>query len=489
MGAYENPQTVVDDKSALILAKGFESFATSLNTAVLERAKKEKKIAEQALLDDATYIKATASGTRKADKAVNEYFEKFGDPGDAMVKMVRGNLARQYELEELNKVFIPRNEEQKAELEANIKEEQQLRALNDNFLDAIQDVDTSMAEVGEAQIQSGDGILLSPPGTVDKSKNSGNDIYFKAASIFNNQTTAEKAFEQTTNSQGDVILKFYPEGEEAFEWNVTQNPSPYKVPETTKKIDTALTGGENPVYVKTNTGYKMSDKYLEYEENEQGQKEVKKTYRYVTEEDGTVRREVADSYDVKGLRTATATQVQASIQDMSDRDMQSQFTNQLLVDTIGEKLKYVYNKQELFAEITPEILNTKDGAPLSDEQKQIFLAAQTFVTNANFPVSLDYKIDSKGKKLNTAEKNIIDGLNRLESGKSNEISIGSKTFIRRKGNNYEVYTVGTQLGNEKVISTTANINNIIDLISNVDKQAVRKEMSATNNQSDPLNPN
>ena len=260
MGAYENPQTVVDDKSALILAKGFESFATSLNTAILERAKKEKKLAEQTLLDDATYIKAEASGARKADKAINDYLEKFGDPGDAMVEMVRGNLKRQYELEELNKVFIPRDEQQKEELKANTKEEKQLRALNNNFLDAIQDVDTSMAEVGEAQIQSGEGLLMGGPGTVDKSKNSGNDIYFKAASILNGQKPADKPFEQTSNSQGDVILKFYPQGEEAFEWNVTQNPSPYKVPGTTKKIDTALTGGENPVYVKTNTGYKMADK-------------------------------------------------------------------------------------------------------------------------------------------------------------------------------------------------------------------------------------
>ena len=53
MGAYENPQTVVDDKSALILAKGFESFATSLNEATLARAKKEKELADQTLLDDA----------------------------------------------------------------------------------------------------------------------------------------------------------------------------------------------------------------------------------------------------------------------------------------------------------------------------------------------------------------------------------------------------------------------------------------------------
>jgi hypothetical protein len=123
-----------------------------------------------------------------------------------------------------------------------------------------------------------------------------------------------------------------------------------------------------------------------------------------------------------------------------------------------------------------ETLNTEDGAPLSDEQKQIFLAAQTFVTNANFPVSLDYSIDSRGPKLNTAEKNIIDGLNRLESGKSSEVSIGSKTFIRKKGNNYEVYTVGTQLGNEKVISTTADIKNIVDLVSGIDREAVRKKL-------------
>lgn len=476
MGAYENPQTVIDDKSSLILARGFESFATSLNTAVLERAKKEKELADQTLLDDATYIKAEASGARKADKAVNDYLEKFGDPGDAMVGMVRSNLKRQYELEELNKVFIPRNEEQKEELKANTREEQQLRTLNDNFLDAIQDVDTSMAEVGEAQIQSGEGLLMGGPGTVDKSKNSGNDVYFKSASILNGQKPADKPFEQISNSQGDVILKFYPQGEEPFEWNVTQNPSPYKVPETTKKIDTALTGGENPVYVKTNTGYQMSDKYLQYEENEQGQKEVKKTYRYVTEEDGTVRREVADSYDVEGLRTATAAQVQASIQGMSDRDMQSQFTNQLLVDTSGESITYMHEGKEKTITITPETLNTEDGAPLSDEQKQIFLAAQTFVTNANFPVSLNYKTDSTGKSLGTAEKNVIDGLNRLESGQSSEISIGSKTFVRKKGNKYEVYTVGTQLGNEKVISTTAEVDKIIDLISNIDKTKVRNKL-------------
>ena len=475
MGAYENPQTVVDDKSALILAKGFESFATSLNTAVLERAKKEKELADQTLLDDATYIKAEASGARKADKAVNEYLEKFGDPGDAMVEMVRGNLKRQYELEELNKVFIPRNEEQKEELKANTREEQQLRTLNDNFLDAIQDVDTSMAEVGEAQIQSGEGLLMGGPGTVDKSKNSGNDIYFKAASIMNGQKPADKPFEQTSNSQGDVILKFYPQGEEAFEWNVTQNPSPYKVPETTKKIDTALTGGENPVYVKTNTGYKMSDKYLQYEENEQGQKEVKKTYRYVTEEDGTVRREVADSYDTKALRFATASQVQASIQDMSDRDMQSQFTNQLLVDTIGEKLEYVYNGKTQSVEITPEILDTKDGAPLSDEQKQIFLAAQTFVTNANFPVSLDYSVDSRGPKLNTAEKNIIDGLNQLEA-EGGTVKIGPNIYAKKEGNEYVIEQRGTQLANTVSIGSTESIEDILNFVTGIDRAAVRKKL-------------
>ena len=476
MGAYENPQTVVDDKSALILARGFESFATSLNTAVLERAKKEKELADQTLLDDATYIKAEASGARKADKAVNDYLEKFGDPGDAMVKMVRSNLKHQYELEELNKVFIPRNEEQKAELKANTREEQQLRTLNDNFLSAIQDVDTSMAEVGEAQVQSGDGILFSPPGTVDKSKNAGNDVYFKAASILNDQKTAEKPFEQISNSQGDVILKFYPEGEEAFEWNVTQNPSPYKVPETTKKIGTALTGGENPVYVKTNTGYKMSDKYLEYEENEQGQKEVKKTYRYVTEQDGTVRREVADSYDVEGLRTATAAQVQASIQGMSDRDMQSQFTNQLLVDTSGESITYMHEGKEKTVTITPEILNTKDGAPLSDEQKQIFLASQTFVTNANFPVSLDYKIDSKGKALGTAEKNIINGLNKLEI-EGGTIKIGPNIYARKDDGKYIIEQRGTQLVNTVEIDSTKSIRDILNFVTGIDRAAVEKKLS------------
>ena len=475
MGAYENPQTVVDDKSALILAKGFESFATSLNTAVLERAKKEKELADQTLLDDATYIKAEASGARKADKAVNEYLEKFGDPGDAMVEMVRGNLARQYELEELNKVFIPRNEEQKEELKANTKEEKQLRALNDNFLGAIQDVDTSMAEVGEAQIQSGEGLLMGGPGTVDKSKNSGNDVYFKAASILNGQKPADKPFEQTSNAQGDVVLKFYPQGEEAFEWNVTQNPSPYKVPETTKKIDTALTGGENPVYVKTNTGYQMSDKYLQYEENEQGQKEVKKTYRYVTGEDGTVRREAADSYDVEGLRTATAAQVQASIQGMSDRDMQSQFTNQLLVDTSGESITYMHEGKEKTITIDPETLNTEDGAPLSDEQKQIFLAAQTFVTNANFPVSLNYKIDSKSQPLNTAEKNIIDGLNKLEA-KGGTVKIGTNIYAKKKGDKYIIEQRGTQLVNEVEIGATESIEDILNFVTGIDRAAVRKKL-------------
>jgi hypothetical protein len=475
MGAYENPQTVVDDKSALILAKGFESFATSLNTAVLERAKKEKELADQTLLDDATYIKAEASGVRKADKAVNEYLEKFGDPGDAMVGMVRSNLKRQYELEELNKVFIPRNEEQKEELKSNTREEQQLRTLNDNFLGAIQDVDTTMAEVGEAQIQSGEGLLMGGPGTVDKSKNSGNDVYFKAASIFNGQKPVDKPFEQTSNSQGDVILKFYPQGEEAFEWNVTQNPTAYKVPETTKKIDTALTGGENPVYVKTNTGYQMSDKYLQYEENEQGQKEVKKTYRYVTEEDGTVRREVADSYDVEGLRTATAAQVQASIQGMSDRDMQSQFTNQLLVDTSGESITYMHEGKEKTITITPETLNTEDGAPLSDEQKQIFLAAQTFVTNANFPVSLDYSIDSKGPKLNTAEKNIIDGLNKLEAD-GGTVKIGTNIYAEKVGNKYVIVQRGTQLANRVEVDSTKSIEDILNFVTGIDRAAVRKKL-------------
>ena len=160
---------------------------------------------------------------------------------------------------------------------------------------------------------------------------------------------------------------------------------------------------------------------------------------------------------------------------MSDRDMQSQFTNQLLVDTSGETITYMHEGKEKTITITPETLNTEDGAPLSDEQKQIFLAAQTFVTNANFPVSLDYSVDSRGPKLNTAEKNIIDGLNKLEA-EGGKIKIGPNIYAEKKGEKYIIEQRGTQLANRVEIDSTKSIEDILNFVTGIDRAAVRKKL-------------
>ena len=136
----------------------------------------------------------------------------------------------------------------------------------------------------------------------------------------------------------------------------------------------------------------------------------------------------------------------------------------------------MHEGKEKTVTITPETLNTEDGAPLSDEQKQMFLAAQTFVTNANFPVSLNYKTDSTGPKLNTAEKNIIDGLNKLET-EGGTIKIGPNIYAEKEGDKYVIVQRGTQLANRVEIDSTKSIKDILNFVTGIDRPAVEKKLS------------
>ena len=307
MGAYENPITVVDDKSALILAQGFQSFAANLTDAFLKRQEKEKKIADQTRIDEANVTKAQIKGTEEAEKILKERKEKFGDPADIIVDFTRNDMLRERELYYSIDAFAVRNDEDSAKLKEMQKEYNALKKSNANLNSDLEALDDTFKKIAEAQAR---GFYME--GDLDE-RNPVNKPIFDAYNQFTREGGIKQNFTRSKNSQGENILTFYPEEGEPFEWNITLNGAVNEnktIPNSVKRIEAAITGEENPILEKTKAGYVPSAKYKMGYEDEAGNFMPEYTYKTVVEDGFTVQYK-AEKYNTEEIDTAIASAAQA----------------------------------------------------------------------------------------------------------------------------------------------------------------------------------
>jgi hypothetical protein len=415
MGAYENPITVVDDKSALILAQGFQSFAASLTDAYLKQQKKEKEIADQTRIDNANVVKAEVKGAEEAEKIINERKAKFGDPADVIVDFTRNDMLRERELYYALDAFAVRNDEDSAKQKEMQKEYNALKRSNANLNSDLEALDVTFKKIAEAK-ERGSYI----EGDLDE-RNPANKPIFDAYNQFTREGGIKQNFTRTQNSQGENIFTFYPEEGEPFKWNITTNGAVDEnktIPNSVKKIEAAITSEDNPILQKTKAGYVPSDKYKIGSKDEAGN--FMPEYTYKTEyKEGYKITYRAQKYDEEAINTAITSAAQAeAINLMDDPDaMRSVFLHNMS-GIVGEKINGVTIDTNMFGNY---------GEEMSDDQKKLFTAALAQTMKDKYPAVPEYEEYAKvvvPKEEPKVSNITLEGIKGIVSGKR-------KTFTKK----------------------------------------------------------
>ena len=382
MGAYENPITAVDDKSAAIIAAGFQSFASSITNAFLERQKKQEELAKEYLVDADNLIKARQKSAKEMQDEIDRNLEKLGNVGDRFVEYTRASFMEEADLDAQINAMAVRNQEdlEKKKLlqnEYNIKYKANASKLSD-----YKDFDFFSQQ--EAT-QSSTGLLTRKAGEIDN-LDPRNANFIKASNILKGITSFNNVFTEKNNGISENILEFYPEGEEPFEVNMSRlNQDIYTVSNLTVRINEALTLGTNPPIVTGKGGFVPSEEYRVYEAGANGGKIAKFNYTVKPLPDGRKVTYATPVYDMERYNTALASAVSTAVnQEQDDYGRLSAFRHYMAGTIVGEKVTYKdlndldpitgepKDKEEI---IEKDSFNLDDQGQMSDAQRSLYAAA------------------------------------------------------------------------------------------------------------------
>ena len=376
MGAYENPITAVDDKSAAIIAAGFQSFASSITSAFLERQKKQEELAKQYLVDANNLLVAGAKSAAELESFMQENKEVLGDFGDTLVDQHRDGLSREFYLKNAIASMAVRNPDDLEKKKQMITEYQTLIQGNQQAITDYTGVDSTIKQIST---EASSGFLTRTAGQIDN-LDERNSAAIKVANILGDITTVERPFEKKINSLGENILIFYPKGEPAVEWNITRNGDPRdmkKVSNLTVRIDEALTLGTSPTIVTGKGGFVPSEEYRVYEAGANGGKIAKVNYTVKTLPDGSKRTYATPVYDMERYNTALASAVSTAVnQEQDDSGRLSAFRHYMAGTIVGQEVTYKdKNGNDIKKKIENDSFNLDNQGQMNDEQRSFYAAA------------------------------------------------------------------------------------------------------------------
>ena len=385
MGAYENPITAVDDKSAAIIAAGFQSFASSITSAFLERQKKQEELAKQYLVDANNLLVAGAKSAAELESFMQENKEVLGDFGDTLVDQHRDGLSREFYLKNAIASMAVRNPDDLEKKKQMITEYQTLIQGNQQAITDYTGVDSTIKQIST---EASSGFLTRTAGQIDN-LDERNSAAIKVANILGDITTVERPFEKKINSLGENILIFYPKGEPAVEWNITRNGDPNdlkKVSNLTVRIDEALTLGTNPAIVTGKGGFVPSEEYRVYEAGANGEKIPKFNYTVKTLPDGSKRTYRTPVYDMERFNTGLASAVSTAVnQEQDDYGRLSAFRHYMAGTIVGQEVTYKdKNGNDIKKKIENDSFNLDNQGQMNDEQRSFYAAAATAYIQTNY---------------------------------------------------------------------------------------------------------
>ncbi len=474
MGAYENPPMIqfatssAGDawaKAAADAGKNFGNAIIARRKKLEERLKKENetmlKVGKQrsALAQEGQkQLEAQLSKMEGLDDAIkNAYVDKFRDGWKTYTE-----------------VQVATDPSQIDALQPKLKEFENFRA---NGVDSVTNANElyigltgSLDEVAEKEIAI--------PGAIDQF-DSRNNYLMEASAIENGGITGKEKREVSFNKNGDTIITYTnAEGVKLDPINLTNPPVVNKVPKLDElfqpKVD--ATG----IFVGEGKDRTLSTDYLSTDAT--GKPKMITTTETFVDENGNKKQKIITGPDVNknNIQTAYATQIEAL--GLTDDQKVSIYKN-ILVDQYR---------------LDPEALsyNPKGATQLDTDEQKIFndAIAMWGKTKADNDVAAVTKrmggseriVNVPKEELSNSLKNTRFEFTKLIKGEQETLAISNSTyFAKDESGNWNVFTVGSQLGVPKPRYENGKAN-VIDLVAdlpasfNIDKEALIKQLQLVN---------
>ena len=474
MGAYENPPMIQFATSSAgdAWAKAAADAGKNFGNAIIAR---RKKLEERLKKENETMLKVgkqRSALAQEGQKQLESQLSKMEGLDDAIKNAYVEKFRSGWKT--YTEVQVATDPSQIDALQPKLKEFENFRA---NGVDSVTNANElyigltgSLDEVAQKEIAI--------PGAIDQF-DSRNNYLMEASAIENGGITGKEKREVSFNKNGDTIITYTnAEGVKLNPINLTNPPVVNKVPKLDElfqpKVD--ATG----IFVGEGKDRTLSTDYLPTDDT--GKPEMKTTTETFVDENGNKKQKIITGPAVNNNDIIETYTTQIEALGLTDDQKVSIYKN-ILVDQYkldSEALSYNPNGA---TELTPAQQKTFDEA-----------IAMWAGTKANNDVAaVTKKMGGSEKIVNVPKEELSNSLKntrfeftKLIKGEQETLAISNSTyFAKDESGNWNVFTVGSQLGVPKARYENGKAN-VIDLVAdlpasfNIDKEALIKQLQLVN---------
>ena len=498
MGAYENPPPINfrTTSAGAAWANAAAGIGKNIGNAIIERRKylDEKLEKENKEMLDLTRRRnaLTAQGAEK----LKANLEKMPGLDEEFKKAYIKEFNQGWQV--YTRAQTSTDLDEIESLQPQLKRFNHFKAVSEDQIKNANDYSIKMATFIDQIVKDGPGV----PNTVDLYY-AGNNNLMKAANIETGGITEGESREVIVNDKGDAVMRYTFVNEngksETFDLNTSELDldNVLQVPDFNNKVEGTV----------TNTGIFNEDgsinpSYAPLDENNQPKlettTEIVDGKRIITTNQVVNTEGIIQQYTDAGMN---------AMQDMSHAQKVSIWKN-----TIAPALdpKKDYNEDGEPDGFLPENLAyDSETGQFTDAQQKIFDAGVSAYLGDMARMKVEaatkdnYKrtiVNEPTKTLSNSYKNTRAAFKRMQDGEDANLALTTNTYIAKDDSGkWNVFTIGnlgvpmarftTTVDGEQVASGVDNVIDLVTLIPGVDHEKLKRDLSGTNNQSDPLNPN
>lgn len=474
MGAYENPPMIqfATSSAGNAWANAAAAAGKNFGDAIIAR---QKKLEERLKKENETMLRVgkqrsalALQGQKELEKQLSKMEGLDSAIKNAYVKKFRDGWKTYTEVQ------VATDPSQIESLQGKLAEFESFRA---NGVDSV----TNANELYVGLTGSLDQVAkkeIAIPGAIDQF-DPRNNYLMEASAIENGGITGKEKREVSFNKNGDTIITYTnAEGVKLEPINLTNPPNVNNVP----KLDELFQPKVNAtgIFVGEGKDKTLSSQYLPTDDT--GKPKMKTVTETFVDENGNKKQKIITGPDVNNNDIADIYVKQVESLGLTDDQKVSIYKN-ILVDQF---------------QLDPEALsyNAKGATELTPNQQEAFnvAIAKWAGTKANNDVAAVTKgmggketiVNVPKNELSNNYKNTRYEFGKLIKGEQETLAISNSTYFGKdESGNWNVFTVGSQLGVPKQRYETGKAN-VIDLVAdlpasfNIDKEALIKELQLVN---------
>ena len=494
MGAYENPPMIqfATSSAGNAWANAAAAAGKNIGDAIIAR---QKKLEERLKEDNEDLLKRNKIGADIANKApgeIQKYLDKLGPLPDVIKNTIVTGLKDGYKVYE--KYMSSGDAEEQKRLQPALD---QFNSLRSNITTTPSDANEYYISITKEldQVRNGE---IGVEGTVDQFDTRNNPALF-AADIENFGITGKESRTGKFNEKGQLVLDYTDMNGNPFSINLNDPPPTRKVPQISAQFQALI--DKTDMYVGEGKDKTISSDYLPIDPITQKPKMITTTETFV-DENGNKKQKIITGPEVRNNDIEQVYIDLISDLDYTNDEQLSVFKN-ILVDSMSKKdIEAINNslkkankniqfksQDELFKFFT----YPKEGSAKFDENQQLIynMVASVWAGNKakNDVATIAKKLGGSEKiisvpkdELSNSFKNTKFEFTKLIKGEQETLAISNSTyFAKDESGNWNVFTVGSQLGVPKQRYKTGKAN-VIDLVAdlpasfNIDKEALIKQL-------------